>query len=50
MQVCIKLAVWYFISRLSQGNENLWIVFLNKVNGTIDMLKLDKGTAMAWEN
>lgn len=47
MQVCIKLAVWCFISRMPQGNENFRVVLLNKVNGTINVLKLDKGTSGA---
>lgn len=50
MQVRIELAVWYLISGMPQGNDNFWIVLLDKVNGTVDMLKLDKGTKMAWDS
>lgn len=31
---------------MPQGNDDFWIVLLNKVNSTIDMLKLDKGARM----
>lgn len=47
MNICIKLAVWYLISRLLQADENFWIVLFDKGHCLVDVLKLYKGATIS---
>ncbi len=50
VNVCIKLAVWYLISRVLQRDENLWIVLFDEGHCLVDVLKLYKGAAVSYKN